>query len=219
MIHIEQLAFRYDRQVILHIPYWQLQQGEQCLFLGNSGSGKSTLLHLLAGLLQPHTGTITIAHTQLHRLKSAQMDAFRGKNIGLVFQKPHLVGAMSVRENLLLAQYAASLPVDARRADDVLNELNLSHRKGAKVYQLSQGEAQRVTIARALLNKPKVILADEPTSSLDDDNCEAVLGLLQKQANKYGATLAISTHDQRIKNRFSKHLHLGTVQGQTIPAG
>jgi putative ABC transport system ATP-binding protein len=103
-----------------------------------------------------------------------------------------------VKENLLLAQYAAPMPADTKMANDVLEELNLSHRKNARVYQLSKGEAQRVTIARALLNRPKIILADKPTSSLEDDNCEAVLQLLQKQATRDQATLAISTHDQRI---------------------
>jgi putative ABC transport system ATP-binding protein len=213
MIQIEQLEFSYGHQTILHIPQWQLQQGEHCLFLGKSGSGKSTLLHLLAGLIKPSKGTVIIANTRLSGLKPSEADSFRGKNIGLVFQKPHLVGAMSVQENLLLAQYAAGLPADTKRADNVLEELNLSHRKYARVYQLSQGEAQRVTIARALLNKPRIILADEPTSSLDDDNCEAVLQLLQTQAARYQATLAISTHDQRIKGRISTHLHLGSTHG------
>jgi putative ABC transport system ATP-binding protein len=122
-----------------------------------------------------------------------------------------------VKENLLLAQYAAPMPADTKMANDVLEELNLSHRKNARVYQLSQGEAQRVTIARALLNRPKIILADKPTSSLEDDNCEAVLQLLQKQATRDQATLAISTHDQRIKGQISKHLQLGSTYGQLLP--
>jgi putative ABC transport system ATP-binding protein len=210
MIQINQLEFSYSGKPILHIPQWEIEQGKHCLFLGKSGSGKSTLLHLLAGLLKPLKGSIVVGNMRLSSLKPSEADAFRGNNIGLVFQKPHLIAAMSVRENLLLAQYAAGLPVDTSRADKVLDELNLAHRKEAKIYQLSQGEAQRVSIARALLNKPKVILADEPTSSLDDENCEAVLHILQKQALNYNATLAISTHDQRIKSRITHHLQLGT---------
>jgi ABC-type lipoprotein export system ATPase subunit len=212
MIQIEQLEFAYHNQQVLHIPQWQIAQGEHCLFTGKSGSGKSTLLHLLAGLLKPLKGRILVGNTAISTLKPSEADAFRGRYIGLIFQKPHLVGAMSVRDNLLLAQYAAGLPTDAKRADEILDELNLSHRRQASVHQLSQGEAQRVSIGRALLNKPRVILADEPTSSLDDDNCEAVLALLKKQAARYQATLAISTHDQRIKDRIPKHLQLGAEQ-------
>ncbi len=202
MILIEGMRFGYDRENILDIERLEVAQGQHFLFLGNSGSGKTTLLHLVAGLLRPRRGTITVAGQDITQMPSTVLDTFRGQHIGLVFQKPHLISALSVHQNLRLAQYVAGLPNDEARIHETLRDLGLERKKKAPIATLSQGEAQRITIARALLNKPKVILADEPTSSLDDDNCDRVIGLLQHQARKYYATLIISTHDQRIKDRI-----------------
>jgi len=187
-----------------------LSQGEHSLFLGNSGSGKTTLLHLLAGLLKPQSGDIEIDGTSITRLKTSGMDLFRGRNIGLIFQAAHMIDALSVKDNLLLTQYLAGLPRDENRITEVLTGLNLGQKLNSMVYELSQGEAQRATIARAMLNKPAVILADEPTSSLDDDNCDKVINMIIKQANQNNATLIISTHDQRIKSKFSNFLKIGS---------
>ena len=203
MIRIEELRFSYDRENVLDIQRLEVAQGEHFLFLGNSGSGKTTLLHLVAGLLRPRQGKITVADQDITRMPSAALDTFRGQHIGLVFQKPHLISALSVHQNLRLAQYLAGLPADETRIREILSDLGLEDKKKAHIATLSQGEAQRITIARALLNKPKVIMADEPTSSLDDDNCDRVVTLLQHQARKYHATLIIATHDQRIKDRIS----------------
>ncbi len=202
MIRIEGLRFGYDHENVLDIEQLEVAQGEHFLFLGNSGSGKTTLLHLVAGLLRPQQGKITVANQDITQMSAAALDTFRGQHIGLVFQKPHLITALSVHQNLRLAQYMADLPNDEARIREILNDLGLEGKKKARVATLSQGEAQRITIARALLNKPKVIMADEPTSSLDDDNCDRVITLLQQQARKYHATLIISTHDQRIKDRI-----------------
>lgn len=208
MIQTTALTASYDGKKMLHFPDWQLPAGAQSLMLGPSGSGKTTLLHLLAGLLRPQNGEVVVAGTALGSLKPAQLDHFRGQHIGLVFQKPHLLDSLTVRENLLAAQYFAQLKQDKKRIGEVLEELNLAHKLEAKVTALSQGEAQRVAIARALLNKPQVILADEPTSALDDANCEAVANLLLQQAQKYRATLVISTHDHRLKSKIPNQLVL-----------
>lgn len=210
MISIDGLKFGYNGKEIINLPQWNLSQGEHSLFLGNSGSGKTTLLHLLAGLLKPQSGDIEIDGTSITRLKTSGMDLFRGRNIGLIFQAAHMIDALSVRDNLLLTQYLAGLPRDENRITEVLTGLNLGQKLNSMVYELSQGEAQRATIARAMLNKPAVILADEPTSSLDDDNCDKVINMIIKQANQNNATLIISTHDQRIKSKFSNFLKIGS---------
>ncbi|MFP4091630.1 MAG: ABC transporter ATP-binding protein [Cyclobacteriaceae bacterium] len=200
MISLQQLSFQYtSASDVLHFKDWTVAQGEHALILGSSGSGKTTLLHLLAGLLRPKSGRLQVGSEDLAHLKGAKLDKYRGKNIGLIFQKPHLISALSLEENLLMAQYLAGLRQDKKRIAEVTEALGLSHRRSALVHTLSQGEAQRASIARAVLNNPQVILADEPTSSLDDENCVRVLNILQQQAKSYHATLVIATHDQRVK--------------------
>jgi len=206
MIQINQLTASYDGKNILHFPDWSLGQGQQSLILGTSGSGKTTLLHMLAGILKPRSGTIAIGETDITQMSSSRRDHFRGRNIGLIFQKAHLLPSLTVKDNLLAAQYFAGLKQDSQRVREVLAELNIEDRLNRHPYELSQGEAQRASIARAVLNKPKVILADEPTSSLDDRNCTAVAKLLMEEAKRYQATLVISTHDQRLKDLVPLHL-------------
>jgi putative ABC transport system ATP-binding protein len=200
------IIFSGGRQ--LHFAPWQLSQGEVSLLTGGSGSGKTTLIHLLAGLRQPSTGCIVIAGTNLSELSQSQADRFRGRYIGLIFQQPHLLSSLTVTQNLAAAQYFAGLPADSKRIVEVIAELNLSHRAHAFPHQMSQGEQQRAAIARAMLNQPKLILADEPTASLDDENCHAVVELLQSQAARYKATLIIATHDGRLKGLIPKHHRL-----------
>jgi putative ABC transport system ATP-binding protein len=208
MIQIENLNFGYAGQQVLSIPHLEVKESEHLLILGNSGSGKTTLLHILGGLLSPKEGKVIVGETDLYGLSGSQRDKYRGQNIGLVFQKAHLIAALSVQDNLLLAQYLAGAAQDKGRVHEVLTELNLGDKMGKRVRQLSQGEQQRVTIARALLNRPRMILADEPTASLDDDNAAVVLRMLKGQAEKYQASLIIATHDQRVKSQFDLQLNL-----------
>ena len=123
----------------------------------------------------------------------------------------HLVDSLTVLNNLLLAQYMAGEPQDAARARDVLAGLDLADKANARPHELSHGQAQRVAVARAVVNRPKLLLADEPTSNLDDVRCLQVLELLQAQAQSCGATLVIATHDQRIKSRVQNHYELAVV--------
>lgn len=192
----------------MQYPDWEVAQGDHSLILGGSGCGKTTLLHLLAGLLRSQQGELVVAGTSLPSLGGAKLDSFRGKNIGLIFQKPHLINTLSVKDNLKLAQYLAHLPQDANRIEQVLSALDISGKANAKVYELSQGQQQRVAIARAVLNKPKVVMADEPTASLDDKNAFGVLDILEQQASDNQASLIIATHDQRIKDRIKTQLTL-----------
>jgi putative ABC transport system ATP-binding protein len=191
------LQFAHPGQPLLQFPDISLGQGDSLLVLGKSGSGKTTLLHLLSGLLSPASGKVILDNQDLSKLSEQQLDLFRGKNIGIVFQKPHLIAALSVRENLEMAHFFAK--TKGQHLSKLLNELGIEKKANSSVLTLSEGEAQRVSIARALANSPKLILADEPTSSLDDDNTEKVIHLLKTQASKIGAALIIVTHDHRVK--------------------
>lgn len=208
MISIENLSFGYSDRKILSIAKMEIKDKHHLMILGKSGSGKTTLLHILGGLLNPVQGKVRIDETDLYQLSESKRDKYRGQHIGLVFQRAHLIAALSVEDNLLLAQYLSGSTQDKTRIVEVLKSLNLGEKRQSKVKALSQGEQQRVTIARALLNRPKLLLADEPTASLDDDNAMAVITLLKEQAEMNNASLIIATHDQRVKNEFDVQLNL-----------
>ncbi|EAY27269.1 ABC transporter ATP-binding protein [Microscilla marina] len=204
MFAIQEVIHKYGDKTVLQAPNWSAAQGEQWLLLGNSGSGKTTLLHILGGLLRPTSGQVQMAGQSLQTLQGSQLDKFRAKNIGLVFQKPHLIQTLTVLDNLLLAQYLAGVKQSKARCMDVLEQLGMQTHKKSYPNKLSQGEMQRVSVARAVLNAPKVLLADEPTASLDDHNTVQVINLLKQQAQAVNATLVIATHDQRVKTEISQ---------------
>ncbi len=206
---INNLHHSYDGQDVLAVADWQAAQGEHWLLLGPSGSGKTTLLHALAGILRPVAGGIVAAGQDLAALSRSALDRFRGRNMGIVLQRLHLMPSLNVLENVVLAQYLAGLPQDRRRAAEVLAGLGLADKLAAKPHELSFGQAQRVAVARAVVNGPRLLLADEPTSNLDDARCLQVLELLQSQARACNATLVIATHDQRIKSRVANQFELG----------
>ena len=208
MLTTRALKFAHSEETQFQFPDLTCKKGEHWLLLGQSGTGKSTYLHLLGGLIEPQSGQIEIASQDLSALQGTNRDRFRGQNIGIIFQEPHLLGALNVSENILLAQKLAGLKPQVSAVEKLLKQLGLSHRLQANVHTLSLGEKQRVAIARALINQPALILADEPTSSLDDFHCNEVLELLEQQANEREATLVIVTHDQRLKNRFSNQITL-----------
>ena len=208
MLQTKNLKFTYDGKNLLDFPDINCQRGEQWLLLGQSGSGKTTLLHLLGGLRKPKKGDVIIDGKNIAQLSASALDKVRGKNIGIVFQNPHFVRALTVEENLLLAQQLAGQPADREHIVTILEKLNVSHKLKSKTENLSEGEKQRVAIARALVNRPAVILADEPTSALDDKNCQEVVELLEKQAEEANATLLIVTHDGRLKGLVDNHIQL-----------
>jgi putative ABC transport system ATP-binding protein len=177
-------------------------EGNVLLITGGSGVGKTTLLHLLAGLLKPSGGEVQVAGTAIQSLKPAAMDAFRGKHIGIIYQQSHFIAALSVKENLLLAKK------DNTRLLEISGKLGIQPLLHKKPAQLSQGEQQRASITRALIQSPQLLLADEPTASLDDDNCIAVAKLLAAQAAEQKAALLIVTHDNRLKQLFANHITL-----------
>ncbi len=208
MLSLKGVRLRYGARTALALEGFEAAAGEHWLVLGASGSGKTTLLHLLAGLLRPSEGEIEVAGQPLARLEGAALDRWRGRTVGIVPQKLHLVSSLTVLQNLLLAPYLAGFPADRPRALSVLEELGLKEKAGERPHQLSHGQAQRVAIARAVMNRPKLLLADEPTANLDDAHCQQALDLLEGQASEYGATLVIATHDQRARQRFAKRIEL-----------
>jgi len=208
VLSLRGLKQQYANRVVLDVPAWDVEDGAHALVLGPSGSGKSTLLNAIAGLATPTEGEIRVDGAIVTAFSPGARDAFRARNIGLVMQTLHLIGVLDVADNLGLAQSLAGLPRDDARIDRVLASLGVAGLKRRKASQLSIGEQQRVAVARAVVNRPKLILADEPTSALDDANCEATLDLLFAQAAECGATLVVATHDKRIVPRFSRSLVL-----------
>ncbi|HOY17762.1 MAG TPA: ATP-binding cassette domain-containing protein [Haliscomenobacter sp.] len=208
MLQTKQLQFSYNRNQVMNFPDISLQKAEHWLLLGQSGSGKTTLLHLLGGLLSPTNGSIVIGDTEVGQLRSAALDRFRGKNIGIVFQKSHFVRALTIGENLALAQQLAGLKPNRERILELLERLNIADKYRLKPDRLSTGEQQRAAIARALVNHAPIILADEPTSALDDHNAQEVINLLEEQARAQGSTLLVVTHDKRLKDRFPNQIEL-----------
>lgn len=210
MIRVSNLSYSYNKATTIRFPDFNIERGEHCLLLGESGSGKTTLLHLMGGLLRGYAGNLQIDNTELSSLSELALDKFRGKKVGFIFQKNHLIQALNVERNLLLAPYLANIHPDKDRIEKVLFTLGLTEKRKSKIAELSHGQAQRVAIGRAILNYPPIILADEPTSALDDRNCERVINLLLEVTELNSATLIIATHDQRLKSKFSRQVQLAT---------
>jgi putative ABC transport system ATP-binding protein len=207
MIKTKEINFNYDNQVFFNFSDINLKSGENLLILGDSGIGKTTLLHILSGLLKTNSGSIELFGKEITQFSSFQLDRFRRDNIGVVFQRPHFINSLTVKENLQLAQYIANKK-DNKRIENVLKNLNIFEKLNKNINELSQGEKQRVSIALAIVNSPKLILADEPTSSLDDGNTFNVIKLLKKQASDFGAQLIVITHDRRLMEHFKKCIEL-----------
>ena len=206
MIETKSLEFSYDNSFVFKFPDIKLKSNENLLGLGNSGIGKSTLLHNLAGILRPKSGSIKIFDQDISKLSELELDKFRGQNIGIIFQRSHFVNSLSVGENLELAQFLGRNKKG--NIKETLDSLKILDKIKKKPKELSQGERQRASIALAIINSPKLILADEPTSSLDDTNCSNVIKILKEQAIKYQAQLIVITHDSRLKKHFKKSISL-----------
>ncbi|MFT3901949.1 MAG: ATP-binding cassette domain-containing protein [Niabella sp.] len=207
MLQTNNIQFSYPA---LHFRFPDIRclSDDILLVTGSSGKGKTTLLHLLAGLLRPKSGNIYIDETDIAVLHAGALDKFRGQKIGIIFQQAHFVASLSVMDNLLLAPCLAGIKPNKSRAKDLLAQLDIAEQANKKPSLLSQGQLQRASIARALMNNPVLVLADEPTSSLDDENCHKVAMLLKEQARMANAALVIVTHDQRLKQIFQSKIEL-----------
>ena len=207
-VDVTDLGFSYGDTVIVDLERCELERGGSMALIGPSGCGKTTVLHLLAGLLRPDSGSIRILGQDLSELSGTRLDRFRGRNIGLVFQRLHLLPALSVVENVLLAERLAGNRIDRSRIAMLLEQLGLEGLEHHKPSMLSQGQAQRVAIARALVHSPDFIMADEPTSALDDGHAEQALAVLQASAQSVGAALLVVTHDQRVRGCLDTEFEL-----------
>ena len=199
MLHLASLTYGYaPASPVLDIAAFHLPAGRHALLLGPSGCGKSTLLHLLAGILAPQAGRLDVAGTSLPGLTPRQRDSWRGRAIGLLPQQLALVPSLNVLDNVLLPAYASGQRPDPARAASLLGQLGLADKLETYPHALSGGQRQRAAIARAVVMRPQLILADEPTANLDDEACAAVVQLLARQAAHAGASLVIASHDARV---------------------
>ena len=215
-LRIENLKKRYvapdgSAVPVIDVESFDLADGEQVALVGGSGTGKTTLLHLIAGILTPDSGRIVISGVDVAQLAEAQRDVFRGHSIGYVFQTHHLLGGFTALENVLLGMSFTGRPHDPNWARHLLEEVGLSDRLNYKPEKLSVGQQQRVAVARALANRPKLVLADEPTGALDPRNVQSVLELIRKLCSEVGASLLLVSHDPAISSRLSRAVSLAEL--------
>lgn len=211
VLQVRNLAFQYD-QPLLDIDTFLVARGECVGLIGPSGCGKTTFIHLIAGLLKPTRGSIQVNGIDLSQLTETQTDRLRGQSIGIVFQRLYLIPSLSVIDNLTLAQSLSRVSVDKPYAIQLLEQLGVGELLNSKPYQLSQGQAQRVAIARSLAHRPSLVMADEPTSALDDKNAQEAMAILRTMTQTAGAALAIVTHDQRVRDQVDRVFNLGSDQ-------
>ena len=211
---IEGLRFRYPGQgePLLAIDDLECAAGEQVLLAGRSGMGKSTLLNLLMGLLDPTDGSVRIAGTDIHTLSGAKRDSFRGTHIGIIFQTFHLLHGFTAAENVMIAMSFSDIPAGEHkaRALALLERLDIP-RPNALPENLSIGQQQRVAVARALACEPELVLADEPTASLDPENAAIATDLIQGVCREQGAALLCVSHDPGLADRFDRTLNLAEL--------
>ncbi len=209
MIHAENLRFAYPRSEFeLRIDDLLVEAGEKVAVVGPSGSGKTTLLNLISGISVPDEGRITVMDQPVGTLGDAARRRFRVSSIGAIFQRFELVDYLSVRDNILLPCWInRALPLDAdvrQRASELAEQTGIGDKLHRRVTRLSQGEQQRVAICRALLTRPALILADEPTGNLDPVNKQIILDLLFQHCAENDLTLVAVTHDSNIVDGFDR---------------
>ena len=208
MLAAKSIKYSYNSNNKFEFPDFCLESTEDLLIIGDSGVGKTTFLNILGGLLLPQSGSITLNGTNYSDLSNKDLDKFRGKNIGIIFQSPYFVNNLNLMDNLLFSLFLSQNQQDKNVVIELLNQVGLNDKIYSKPNDLSQGEKQRASIALALVKKPNLILADEPTSSLDDNNCDLVVSLLKEQSQLNKCKLIIITHDARLKKHFKNSIKL-----------
>lgn len=208
---------------VIALPELTVPAGGELVIVGPSGSGKTTLLNLVAGLLLPTAGQVRILGREIGRLGEAERDRFRARRIGYVFQSSNLLAGFSALENVMLAMgFAAVVPPRERRrrARQLLEAVGLGDRLDHRPGQLSSGQQQRVAVARALANRPSLVLADEPTAHIDFAMGRQVVALLRSACAERGAALLLATHDREVAASFERSLGLGSARsvGSDQPA-
>ena len=217
MLELKNLTKSYSNKhgesfPIIEIKDFSIEQGKQIAISGESGSGKSTLLGMISGILMPDQGQIIINGTDITKLSEGCRDQFRAKNIGYIFQTFNLLQSFTVLENVLLGMMFAG-KVDKAKAIYTLEKVGLKHRINNKPSELSVGEQQRTAIARAIVNSPKLLLADEPTANLDSKNSFAAIKMIRELCTENNITLIIVTHEKEIMEMFDDVVKLGSING------
>jgi putative ABC transport system ATP-binding protein len=206
---LETTALTINRRgAIISLPALSLAPGARVMLRGPSGCGKTTWLSVIGGLLPPDEGTITADGIDIYKMPGRKRDHWRGRQCGFVFQTMHLIPSLTVRQNIALAASLSGLPVDNTRIDALLEKLQIAAKAHKKPASLSQGEQQRAAVARAVLNRPPLILADEPTSALDDAHAQSVIDILIDCAAENNSALLVATHDNRIASRFDRSVDI-----------
>lgn len=216
MIHLEGITKSFGSLQVLKGIDLEITQGEVVSIVGPSGAGKTTLLQIMGTLDSPDTGMINIDGTNVSRMKEKELSAFRNKHIGFVFQFHQLLPEFTALENVMIPAFIAGVPTKeaSMRAMEILDFMGLKERASHKPNELSSGEKQRVAVARALINQPAVILADEPSGSLDSHNKEELHQLFFDLRNRFGQTFVIVTHDEALAKITDRTIHM--VDGNII---
>ena len=203
---------------ILDIPEFRVAAGEQIALMGRSGCGKTTLLHVIAGISRPDSGLVQVAGCDIGGLSEHGRDRFRADNIGYVFQTFNLLPGFSALENVLLGMSFTGGRVDERRARELLAHVGLAHRLSHKPSMLSVGEQQRVAVARAMANRPKLLLADEPTANVDTHHQQQVIDLIRSSCSEENVALVLVTHTAEVSEQFSRVEHLDHLNQAVVAA-
>jgi ABC-type lipoprotein export system ATPase subunit len=227
-LHLSQLKKNYtgpDGSVVsvIDIDNLAIADGEQVALIGSSGSGKTTLLHMIAGIVAADTGRIEYqlageGTIDIAKLSEPNRDVFRGSHVGYIFQTHHLLGGFTALENVLLGMSFTGRKPDRAWARRLLDDVGLSDRRDYKPEKLSVGQQQRVAVARALANRPKLVLADEPTGALDPATAQQVLELIRKLCQEVGASLLLVTHDLDIAHQLPRVLSLSEINRASMAA-
>lgn len=215
MIEVRELCLNYSTKAetlrVIDIPEWSVEKGEQIAIYGSSGSGKSTLLHLLAGVLIPTNGVVRVCGEEISSMSEAQRDRFRARRIGYVFQNFNLLQGYSAIDNVLMGMTFCSVKADRKVAKALLEKVGIGARLKHTPSEMSLGEQQRVAIARSLAKKPEVVLADEPTGSLDPKNKMQVVDLLRSMCSELGSTLILVSHEENVIDKFENKVRFADI--------
>ena len=199
-------GFGNNKVVALNHVSFSVEEGEFVTILGPSGSGKSTLLHLLGGVDKPTSGKVYIGGQSIYEMKERELTAFRRREIGQIYQFYNLIPVLNVEENICLPMLLDHRQAERKDLDELLDLLGLTERVNHLPSELSGGQQQRVAIGRALISKPKLILADEPTGNLDQKNSREIIKLFRELNEKYGQTILLITHDEKIAEHAERIL-------------